>query len=237
MRHLLPVIILISGALFIIVSCGGQGDDGGPPWPSDYGLVFTKVWSDPAGDFELRAGAPTYIYPYHPIDVTQVSMGVWEDYLYVRLDFDGVIPTSPVHIVQDPPVEEQTVVDQQTNVAIDCDGNQTTGFSMEGINGADIMFGVRFVYGRDRIVFALMDFSNDPDNAVTQINGHLGPGGPGHSSVTVRYAIAKLPGYWTSGAYGDLGGWSEASSEDLSGSELYHHFAFDQITSTSWTVP
>ena len=182
-------------------------------------------------------GGPSDIIPHPPIDVTQVSVGVWEGYVYVRLDFDGVIPTSPVYIAQSLPVEEQTVVDQQTNVATDCDGNPATGFSMEGITGADIMFGVRFVYGRDRIVFALMGFTGGSDAASTEINGDIGPGGPGHNNVTVRYNISKLAGYWTSGANGDLGGWSEASSKDPGGNELYHHFAFDQITPTTWTVP
>jgi hypothetical protein len=35
----------------------------------------------------------------------------------------------------------------------------------------------------------------------------------------------------------EVGFWSEAMSFDSNGKEFYHHFAFDELTPTTWTIP
>ena len=67
--------------------------------------------------------------------------------------------------------------------------------------------------------------------------GECGEGGPGHDYVIIRYDVTKLGNLFPKGTNVQLISWSEATSFDSSGNEFYHHFAFDDVGITTWTLP
>ena len=208
-------------AAFILLACSDGGDDASAPWPSDYSSVFSKFIFDPADDLEPIADGPLYPVSLPSVDVVQVSLGVQGDYLYIRIDYAGVIPTAPVYIPYNPPVEEQAVHDHQTNVVIN-----------------NVLYILRVGYGFSRpLVSALYDCVPSADICYGKLVGELGEGGTGYDYAIVRHNVSDLGILFPRGANVGIDGWSEAMSYDSNGNELYHHYAFDSIDSSTWTLP
>ena len=172
------VVIMICAVLAAFILAGCEDDfmwhrPPWPPWPTEYSGIFSKFITDPADDLVLGvSGSPPYPVSYSPVDVTQASLGVQGHYFYIRIDYVGVIPTVPVDILEDPPVEAQTV------------GGHNTGFDMDVDNDGmiDVLYQVNFHYGRGIAVTAMYDFL--PGTEISSIlEGEFGEGGPGHNYV------------------------------------------------------
>ena len=242
--------------IFGVVSCGGgggsDGQSSGPvegyvtfsdPWPADVSAVVTPVLLDGANDqvaMPVEQAGPAYgPVRFAPVDITAISLGVDGNYLYMRVDYDGVIPTAPFEIVENPPVERQFVKNQGMNIALNVDDDIATGGGGEGgIYGIDIFFAVGFDYGSISNVYVNWDFvGGDLHLAQGHALGELGEGGQGYDYVIVRFDISALGSFFPQGSTVDIGSWSEAESFNSDGSLKYHHFAFDEVTATTWTIP
>ena len=247
------VSFLLAG-LLALPAClnGGDGetdptsDPGGldETWPADLAAVLTQSFPDGTGDLELmppeQAGPPySDPVPYPPIDITEIAVGVEGEYLYMRVDFAGTIPTDVVHVAAAGEVEEQWVKNQGMNIALNTDGDIQTGGGGEGVSGIDIFFAVSFDYGLRDQVYANYDFPDgDLHHNQQQVEGELGDGGPGHDFALVRYDVSGLGSFFPGGQTVDVGSWSEAESFNADGSLKYHHFAFDRtIDGEQWSIP
>lgn len=83
----------------------------------------------------------------------------------------------------------------------------------------------------------MYDYLPGTDTYQVYLEGEFGEGGPGHNYVIVRYNDAKLGSFFPRGTTVRVDSWTEAASFDSSGNEFYHHFAFDVLTNTTWTLP
>ncbi len=243
--------IAATAVLAVLTGCekstspGGSGGNTFPdPWPSNMGAVLTTMFTDPAGDQQAlppEQEGPPYPgpVPFPAVDVTEIAMGVDGDFLYMRVQFAGPIPTADVHIPADGVVEEQWVRSQGMNVSLNSDGNTATGGAGEGVTGVDVFFAVGFRYGTQTLVYANWDFPDgDVHHAVHNAHGELGSGGPGHDFVVARYRVADLGAFFPRGELVDVGSWSEAESYNADGTLKYHHFAYDRaIDGGHWTIP
>ena len=235
-------LVVTALASSVWVGCSDDGDSGasGDSWPIDYGAVFSKIISDPADDLVPApgGGSPAYPVDYPPADVTQVSLGVQGDYLYIRIDFADVIPTAPVYIPANPPVEDQVVHEHVTNIAMDTDNDDATGCMGIFVDGVDVLFTVTVGYGLRGIrVNTLYDCIPGTDHYQSELPGEYGAGGSGYDTVTVRHNVFNLGNLFPSGVNVEIDVWSEAMSFDSNGIELYHHYAFDMLTPTNWILP
>jgi hypothetical protein len=236
LRYLFLIGISALGLMTIIATGGDDGESA--PWPTDYGTVFSKFISDPTDDFVFgQSDSPPYPVSYPPVDVTLVSLGVQGKYFYIRVDYADVTPTLPVNIPENPPVEAQIVGEHDTSIVMDVDNDDLTGCSGVGIGGVDVMFQVRFDYGNRVNVHVAYDCPpGSGDNYQTVLPGSWGEGGPGHDYVIFRFNTSNLGNFFPRGANVEVDGWAEAMSFS-GGRVLYHHFAFDELTPTTWTLP
>lgn len=235
---LVVVPVCVALAAFVLAGCGNEESmwprHPWPPWPTEYSGIFSKFITDPADDLVmLWPDQPPYPVSYSPVDVTQVSLGVQGHYFYIRVDYVGVIPTAPVDIPEDPPVEAQTVGSHCMDIAMDADNNGMTG----GAQGEEVLFQVGFDYGRNTLVWAGYDPVPGIDYYQSEFEGEFSEGGPGNNYVIIRYNVEKLGSFFPRGANVLVIPWAEATSFDSSGNEFYHHFAFDDLTITTWTLP
>ncbi|MFC1978991.1 hypothetical protein ACFLVP_03285 [Chloroflexota bacterium] len=201
------------------------------PWPEDYTSIFSYAIDDVGSDFDQEVSdAPTYIdqIDYPPINITKVLLGVEDNYLYMRLDYAGEVPSLPYQIIPAGEVEAQTVEAQGTNVVFEVDNNPDTGAI-----GVDIFFAVNFDYGKRTQVYTNYDFSGTDDihENNQHMEGEVGDGGMGYDYVIVRYDISKLGSFFPRGNTVMVGFWSEAESD------LYHHFDFEETDQIEWTIP
>jgi len=204
-------------------------------WPNNYTEIFKKEIVDEANDcIKAPDEAPPYnvTINYSSIDVTKVYLGVTGNYLYMRLDFNGNIPVSNVSITANGEVENQIVMSQGTNVAFDVDNNDNTGLFGEELNGMDIFFAYTVIYDSIDMAYAKYDFptANTTDESRGHLDGEVGPGGPGYNYVIIRYNISNLGNYFPIGNNAEIGAWSEAQSN------LYHHYAFDRVSTSNWII-
>jgi len=194
-------------------------------WPqyADDPAIFSTFIADPAGDQTLASESPPAVIAFPPVDVTRISLGVRDDYFYLRVDVAGSIPKSA------PKIGGDKLKKQSFNLGMDCDNNPNTGTS----DGSEILFHVSFDYGlRSESPYAWCDFSSTSyDSGTRKIGGERRGGGPGYNFFVFRYKIAELGGYFPRGGAVMLHSWSEIKSTQ------YHHFAFDEIQSTLWTIP
>ena len=201
------------------------------PWPQDYTSIFSYAIDDEGSDFdEDISGAPSYIdeINYPAINVTKVSLGVEDNYLYMRLNYAGEVPSLPFQITASGNIEAQIVEAQGTNIALEVDNNPDTGAI-----GVDIFFAVNFDYGERTQVYANYDFSGTDDihDNNQHIEGELGEGGMGYDYVVVRYDTSQMGQFFPRGSMVMMEFWSEAESD------LYHHFDFEEINAVQWTIP
>ncbi|MDH3891638.1 MAG: hypothetical protein OEV49_11190 [candidate division Zixibacteria bacterium] len=212
-------------------------------WPANLDAILTDTFADSTDD---QVGLPTWQdgppysepVPFPSVDVTQIILGVDNGFLYMRVDFAGVIPSETVVIDSSGEIEHQNVTNQGMNIALNSDNDLDTGANGEGVWGVDIFFAVGFTYGQHSMVYANWDFSNhDVHLHNQQLYGEAGLGGQGYDHVVVRYKISGLGSYFPLGTTIEFGSWSEAESYNDDGSLKYHHFAFDPFTAVTWTIP
>jgi hypothetical protein len=239
LRHeLLTVGIMLA----FLVSCSSSEDlfTPGPSleaeWVGDAAAAATETLTDPTGDFEIGgAGAPPYNEPvaYSPIDVTDVGFGVMGDYLYLRLGFDGVIPESPQILAASGEVEEQYVLAQAFNFALDTDNNDATGGTGEGVEGVDLCFTVEVDYGQGFQISASYGLPAGPiQTRGGQLSGELGSGGAGSDFLVVRFDVSGVDSsVLPRGTSVEVGGWAVAESD------LYSGLTTDPLSTRLWTVP
>lgn len=236
--------LAIAAAILSWTGCGSSSSGPSPsadPWPTSYGEILTASVTDPPNDLvKAPQDAPPYSTPvsYPAIDVTRVSFGFRGKYLYLRVDFAGVLPKTVVSIPRTGDIEPQTVARQGFNLSVDADNSDATGTFGEGIAGIDIFYALGLYYGDRTIAYANYDFPppGDPHYGDVHYNrGHLegevGEGGPGSSYLIVRFDTSSLGAYVPRGTTVEVGGWSEAESS------LYHHFAFDPLVHGTWFIP
>lgn len=247
--------ILTALAALLVGGCESDGDGGQPggpeddttsfpePWPSDLESVLSQSYVDGAGDQEQmppeQAGPPySTIMVHPPIDVTQIRLGVDAGFLYMRVEFAGVIPTRRLHVLAEGEVEEQWVANQGMNVAVNSDGLPTGGGG-EGVDGIDVFFAIGFAYGEFDQVYCNYGFpTGDLHEALGQRLGELGDGGPGHDFVLARYDVREFDEYLPPGETLWIGSWSEAESYEADGTLKYHHYAYDRaIDGGQFSVP
>jgi hypothetical protein len=219
-----PWLLAIAGAVavgLVVLYFWGTHEQ----WPqyADDPAIFTTFIDDPAGDQVLLADSPPQVIPFPPIDVTKISLGVHDDYFYVRVDVAGAIPNSTQKINGD------KLKKQAFNLAMDSDNNPGSGTGQ----GFEILFHVSFDYGwRSESPYAWCDFSGPSvDSGTRKIGGERRSGGPGYNFFVFRYKIADLGNYFPRGSAVMLHPWSEVQSSQ------YHHFAFDEIHALLWTIP
>ena len=209
-------------------------------WPVNPNSILTFTWEDDTNDIILAPGAqPPFIYPYPPVDIDKIKMGVDENHLYIKVEFVGEIPDEVIHIPAQNSVAEQWVKNQGMSVNMNSDGDEQTGAGGEGVKGIDIFFGLGFDYGKWSQAYANYGFPDgDIHHNQGQIEGVIGEGGQGYDYVIIRFDISLLPAqYWPKGTTVDIGSWSEAESFDHDNNVFYHHFAFDPQPSAQFTIP
>ena len=239
MRHSVLIILV---ATFFLVSCSSTDSILNPDTPQDAAwadgaaAAMAETLTDPTGDFEIGdQGAPPYASPvaYSPIDVTQVTFGMVDDFLYMQLDFNGIIPAGPQNVPADGEVEQQYVLAQSFSFALDTDNNDGTGGTGGGIDGVDLCFSVHAAYGEGLQVTAAYGLPAGPvDTRGAQLQGEFGAGGPGSSFVLVRFDVSGVsPTILPRGSVVEVGGWSVAESD------LYDGLSTDTLRTGSWAVP
>ena len=243
-------------ALAALAACGGgstgpSDDGGGPPvtrfdapWPSNLSTILTTAFADGVGDQEAlptwMAGPPySGPVPFPSVDVTNISVGVDGQFLYMRVDYAGTIPDDAVHFQPAGEIEEQWVENQGMNIALNVDGDIGTGGGGEGVSGIDTFFAIGFDFGVAPNIYSNWDFPDgDVHHNQHHREGELGEGGPGFSYAVARYDLTDLGAFFPFGTTVDVGSWSEAESFNQDGSLKYHHFAFDRvIDGGSWEIP
>lgn len=250
-RTLAAIILVPMLILLLVSSCSKDEEDQDgltnpeiiTDWPADMAAILTAAFPDSANDLialPVAQEGPPYSGPvsYPAVDVTNISLGIDSIYLYMRVDFTGTIPTTPVQITASGEVESQIVKKQGMNISLNTDNDIQTGSGGAGIAGVDIFFAVGFEYGLHNLVYANYDFpASDIHNNNQHLEGILGEGGPGYKFVIVRYDISGLGSFLPLGTTVQIGSWSEAESYNADGSVKYHHFAFDPFIATTWAIP
>ncbi|MFC1951075.1 hypothetical protein ACFLXN_01535 [Chloroflexota bacterium] len=197
------------------------------PWPESYDSIFTFTVDDPGSGFDGEiSGAPIYIdeIDYPAINVTQSSLGIDGDYLYIRLDYAAVIPPFQAMISAEGSIEEQIVTRQCTTIAFNTDGDVNTGSE----RGADVLLTVQYSYGNETDVYGAYDF-NGSEGA--SLDGEIGAGGMEYDYAILRYNILECSQYLSSGVTVSVELWSEAESD------LYNRFTYEEIVPVEWVIP
>lgn len=204
------------------------------PMPSDIEQILTLKWIDATGDQVLApAAGPAYVIPYPPVDLTKIEAGVQGSMLYMRVTYAAPIPTQPVSIPAKGGLPAMTVRNQGMSLNLDADDNPTTGAD----GGIDIFFAVKFIYGQNLYVYANYDFlTTDIHLNRGHLQGALIDGGPGRNFVLVGFDLTSVGAFFHRGVTVPIYAWSEAESFDASGTLLYHHFAFDPMADSHWTI-
>ncbi len=241
--------VVVTG--MVALGCGSSSGDGGSqglagglaptpsndPWPLGYGLVFTKSGVDAVNDLTVAhpGDGPAELVPFPSVDSSRVQMGIEGDYLYIRLDYAGVIPTRPVNIPASVGIEAQVVDAQAQSFVLNVDADDLTGAgAAPWLEGVDLFFGVVFKYGVETLVYANWDFlGGDIHLNQSQLIGEVGEGGQGFDYVVVRYDVSLLPAaFFPRGQTVGIGSWTEAESN------LYHEMALDSVLEhDTWAIP
>ena len=240
MKHSVIVTVF---SLLVLVSCTSSTDilspessQGDADWVNAASQALTQSIADPTGDFEASpTGGPPYSQPvaFSPADVTNVAFGLDENYLYVRLDYNGNIPDTPQSLSPAGEVESQMVLSQTFHLAMDTDNSDATGGTGQGVDGVDLCFALRADYGQG---FQVVASQSIPAGEISmlggQIQGEIGAGGPGSKFVFARFGLAAIDlQVFAPGATIEVGGWSEAESD------LYNDMTSDSLRITSWSIP
>lgn len=221
---------IVTGSWSLIQGCGGGGPSGGgsgdnQPGGSPTENVYVdwsgaRVFTDPEGDFWLGGGSPPSVIEFPPSDIIKVYVTNDSQYLYLKFDVDGAIPTFPIIYSGD------TVRILAMDLVIDSDQSTSTGNIMYCAGGdlmLDLWFGSPPQAGGVLYTFAKYAFY-DPtgDEYVGDwVNGTFIGGGVGENFVAARFPLSGLG--LESGMRVNVLATVEAESD------TYHHFARDTM--------
>ena len=161
-----------------------------------------------------------------PVNITKVSMGTYEGYLYVKFEFLGEIP-----VEKEEPIEMISLT-----VEIDADLNYDTGW-----HGTDIVIAVHLKYDAETRIVEPEDLdvtisynlptTFDEDEALSNADVIYGEykGGPGTNYFIFRVPMDIVGLHSGQQIYFSAG--AEASSPE------YHHYARDGLRSPKLSVP
>lgn len=233
----------MSCGLLWLSACHSSGSSPSSPSvaaPANLDSVLTLTLSDPVGDLQIapQEGPPSLV-PYPQADVTSVRLGIDGQYLYVQVTYASAIPGSAVTIPAQAGMPQQFVRQQGISFNFNVDGNDHNGASaFPVITGIDIFFAIEIRYGAAPMAYANYDFAGgDVHQNRQHLDGVIVEGGAGSNRITARYDVSALGNFFPRGANVVVGGWSEAESSDAAGNTLFHHFAYDPYTASSWTIP
>lgn len=239
-RELIFIFCLLTLAVGFSDCNTSNEEEPGLTLPADIETILAKTHSDPASDQVIapHEGPPELVL-YPPSDLISIRLGLSGSVLYMRVKFAGVIPTGPVAVPAQGTMPAQIAKDQGMSLNMDIDNDVKTGAAGSPVmNGIDIFYAVRFVYGVRSEAYVNYDF---PGYDVHANRGHLEgsilEGGPGSDYVTVGFDVSGLGAFLPRGRSVVIGAWSESQSFRPDGSLLYHHFAYDPTTAESWTIP
>lgn len=159
---------------------------------------------------------------YPPINITKVSFGVHEEYLYVKLEFLGELPKK-----KEEPVTKITI-----GILMDKDCNYSTGWIGIDVNiGLDIEWDENgeLIYGVG-MIYDIPDTPNMEDEDTAMRNGKFMKlayaGGPGTDYLIIQIPMNLLG--LQSGQQVILDIHAEAESPK------YHHYAFDALKNSQY---
>jgi len=230
--------------VLLLAACGGGGGSSDqspqPRVPTDIEQILTLKYLDPAGDQVLApADAPPFLIPYAPADITKIEAGLRWPTLYMRVTWAAPIPAQPVAIPAQGLLPAMTVPGHGMSLVLNSDNDATTGSNgAEMVAGVDIFFGVKVYYGLPVGAYANFDFANgDIHLNRGHIEGTLLDGGAGSPTVLVAFDLTNTGTFFRRGLTVPIGAWSEAESYDGNGKLVFHHFAYDPVAASSWTIP
>ncbi len=174
---------------------------------------------------EIDNAPPGGAVSWPPVNITKVSIGTYEGYLYVKFEFLGEIP-----VEKEEPIEMISF-----SVEIDADLNYNTGW-----HGTDIQIAVHLKYDEETHIIEPGDIdvtvwyniptTEDEDEAHnTDIIYGEYKGGPGTNYFIFRIPMNVVGLHSGQQIYFSAG--AEASSPE------YHHYAFDGLRSPQISVP
>ena len=220
---------IVTGSWSLVQGCGGGPPDGGPgdnqPGSSPTENVYVDwsdayVFTDPKGDFWLGGGSPPSVIEFPPSDIIKVYVTNDNQYLYLKFEVDGAIPTFP--IVYNGDNVRILVMD----LVIDSDHSTSTGNIMYYAGGdmmLDLWFGSPSQAGGVLYTFARYAFYDPTGEECVGDweNCTFIGGGVGENFVAARFPLSGL---------GLESGMSVNvfSSVEVE-SDAYHHFARDTM--------
>lgn len=159
---------------------------------------------------------------YPPINITKVSFGVSEGYLYVKFEFLGKLPTE-----KEEPVTKITI-----GILMDKDCNYSTGWM-----GIDVNMGLEIEWDEaEQLIYGVGMIYDIPDmprmedeNAAMHAGKYMDlpyAGGPGTNYVIIEIPMDVLG--LQSGQQVILDIHAEAESPE------YHHYAFDALKNSQY---
>lgn len=188
------------------------------------------VFTDPEGDFWQGSGSPSPIIQFSPVDLIKVYTTNDNQYLYVKFEAAGALPTLPLTY------SGNEVHKIGWCVLIDNDRSTATG-NIVGESGADIILSLRYQLNGEAGWYGNYYFydpngypgwwydSHDPqtgepliDLATERLVNKVG-GGTNENYVIWRVPLSGLG--ISKGAMINVSTWAESESD------LYHHFARD----------
>ncbi|MEX2703020.1 MAG: hypothetical protein Q6368_008150 [Candidatus Baldrarchaeota archaeon] len=154
---------------------------------------------------------------YPPVNITKVSFGVHEGYLFVKFEFVGKLPTE-----KEEPVTKITAV-----ILLDKDCNYSTGWiGIDAVIGLDIEWDEngKLIYGFG-MIYDIPDTPNmEDEQAAVQAGKYMElpyAGGPGYNYFIIQIPMNVLG--LQSGKQVIMEIHAEAESPE------YHHYAFDSL--------
>jgi len=175
---------------------------------------------------EIDKAPPGGAVSWPPVNITKVSIGTYEGYLYVKFEFLGEIP-----VEKEEPIEMISFL-----VEIDADLNYSTGW-----HGTDVAIGVHMKYDAETRIIEPGDLdvtiwyniptTEDEDEALSNADIIYGEykGGPGTNYFIFRVPMNIVGLHSGQQIYFSAG--AEAESPE------YHHYAFDGLRSPQISVP
>ncbi len=216
------LILLIVGVALLVIALVGCAQFSAPSWPVDYIPILTDQFPDPAGDEIVPAGS------YPSVDVTNLALGVFEDYLYIRVDYSAPIPTTAQDVAGIWPAPADSVMDHSFVLNLDVDAGP--GFDI------DVAFHCKLRYGEGYTIYILNTVIPASLDLLEGI-GELGEGGSGFDFLLVRYDVSRLGSLFPRGATVSANFWSRAEDIDAEGGQPGDHEAIDPVGVGFWTIP
>lgn len=233
-----PLVVAFLGLFICACGGGGGGNTQGSPnfFPQFNETPPADALSliDPADDLQLAPeGAPAAVIPYPPCDLLRVYLWRSGNYLYLRAEFNGTIPTAP------PVVAGEAVDGVSVSVYMDADSNYNTGLkisnSVSGVGlGVNILYGItmRPASQPANPAVASYDPGTAADSYASTLIGEFRGGGPGYNFACARYPLSKILGKdYVPGATATFFASAETASTH------YHHFAYDETRTAEWVMP